>query len=83
MKIGEFILSDTIEGDREHRFNELMFLLDEMLRQGAIAPTEYTRLNTSLTEAADLRTDEAEKEEDSDDEDDKEELFTVNGRIKR
>ena len=51
----------------EHR-NELIFLLDEMLRQGAITPTEYTRLNTSLTEAADLRTDKVEKEEDSDDE---------------
>ena len=50
----------------EHR-NELVFLLDEMLRQGAITPTEYTQLNTSLTEAADLKTDEAEKVEDSDD----------------
>ena len=39
-----------------------------MLRQGAITPTEYTQLNTSLTEAANLRTDKAEKEEDSDDE---------------
>ena len=39
-----------------------------MLRQGAITPTEYTQLNTSLTETADLRTDEAEKEEDSGDE---------------
>ena len=47
--------------------NELMFLLDEMIRQGAITPTEYVQLDTSLTEAADLRTDEAEKEEDSDD----------------
>ena len=83
MKIEEFTLPGTIEGVRdkfnelyvefmrhnkhEHR-NELMFLLGEMLRQGAITPTEYTRLNTSLTEAADLRTDEAEKEEYSDDE---------------
>ena len=47
--------------------NELMFSLDGMLLQGAITPTEYAQLNTSLTKAADLRTDEAEKE-DSDDE---------------
>ena len=83
MKIEEFTLTDTIEGVRdrfnelyvefmrhnkhEHR-NELMFLLDEVLRQGTIPPTEYTQLNTGLTEAADLRTDEAEKEEDSDNE---------------
>ena len=75
MEIGEFTLPDTIEEVRdrfnelytefmrhnkqEHR-NELMFIL-------AITPTEYTRLNTSLTEAADLRTDEAEKVENSDD----------------
>ena len=39
-----------------------------MLRQGAITPTESAKLNTSLTEASDLRTDEAKKEEDSDDE---------------
>ena len=83
MEIEDFTLPDTIEGVRdrfnelyvelmrhnkhEHR-NELMYLLDEMLRQGAITPTEYTRLNTSLTEAIDFRTDEAGKEEDSDDE---------------
>ena len=83
MEIEEFTLPDTIEGvrdwfnklyvefmrhnKREHT-NELMFLLDEMLRQGAITTTEYAQLNTSLTEAADLKTDEAEKEEDSDDE---------------
>ena len=82
MEIEEFTLPDTIEGVRD-RFNklyvefmrhthehtnELMFFLDEMLRQGAITPTEYAQLNTSLTEAADLRTDGAEKEEDSDDE---------------
>ena len=73
MEIEEFTLPDTIEGVRD-RFNkhyvefmrhnkhehtnELVFLLDEMLRQGAI----YTQLNTSLTEAADLRTDEAENQ---------------------
>ena len=82
MEIEEFTLPNTIEWvrDRFNKFhvefmrhnkhehtNELVFLLDEMLRQGAITPTEYTQLNTSLTEAADLRTDEAEKEEDSDD----------------
>ena len=39
-----------------------------MLRHRAITPTEYTQLNTRLTEAAGLRTDGAEKEEDSDDE---------------
>ena len=55
-------------GHNKHEHtNELVLLLDEMLRQGAITPTEYTQLNTILTEAADLRTDEAEKEEDSDD----------------
>ena len=78
MEIEEFTLPDTIEGARD-RFNklyvefmrhnkhehtnDLVFLLDEMLRLGAITPTEYTQLNTSLTEAADLRTDEAGKEE--------------------
>ena len=39
-----------------------------MLRQGAVTPTEYAQLNTSLSESADLKTDEAEKEEDSADE---------------
>ena len=83
MEIEEFTLPDTIEGVRD-RFNELyvefmrhnkhehtnelMFLLDEMLRQGAITPTEYAQLNPSLTAAADLKTDEAEKVEDTDDE---------------
>ena len=68
----EFILPDTIEGIRE-RFNdlfvefvrkgklenrsELEFLLDELLRQDAIDPTEYTQLNTRLTETEDLATD--------------------------
>ena len=89
MKKEGFTLPGTIEGVRD-RFNqlyvefmrhnnhkhtnELMFLLDEMLRQGAITPTEYTQLNTGLTEAANLKTDEAEKEEDSDD--DKEQNLT-------
>ena len=56
MEIEEFTIPDTIEGGRD-RFNELymgfmrhnkrehtnelMFLLDKMLRQGAITPTEY------------------------------------------
>ena len=82
MEIEEFTLPDTIEGVHD-KFNKLyvefmrhnkhehtdeqVLLLDEMLRQGAITPTEYAQLNISLTEAADLRTDEAEKEEDSDD----------------
>ena len=81
IEIEEFTLPDTIEEVRD-RFNqlyvefmrhnkhehtkELMFLLHKMLRQGALTPTEYAQLNTSLTEAADLKTDEA--EEDSDDE---------------
>ena len=79
MKIEEFTLPGTIEGVRDrfnelyvkfmrHNKHELMFLLDEMLRQGAVTPTEYTRLNASLTEAAELRADEAEKEVYSDDE---------------
>ena len=71
-------LPDTIEGvnklyvefmrhNKHEHTNELVFSQDALLRQGAITHTEYTELNTSLTEAADLRTDEAEKE-DSDDE---------------
>ena len=75
MEIEGFTLPDTIEGVRD-RFNQLyvefmrhnnhkhtnqlVFLLEEMLRQGAITPTEYAQLNTSLTEAANLKTDEAE-----------------------
>ena len=53
--------------NKHEHTNDLMLLLDEMLRKGAITPTEYTQFNTGLTEAADRRTDEAEKEEDSDD----------------
>ena len=65
LEIEEFTLPDTIEGVRD-RFNklyvefmrhnkhehtnELVFFLDEMLRHGATTPTEYTQLNTSLTE---------------------------------
>ena len=79
MEIEEFTLPDTIEGVRDKLYvefmrhnkhehtNELGLLLGEMLRPGALTPTEYAQLNTSLTVAADLRTDEAEKEEDSDD----------------
>ena len=48
--------------------NELEFLLDELLRQGAIDPTEYTQLNIRLTEAEDLTTDKEEKEEEEEDE---------------
>ena len=72
MEVEEFILPDTIEGiqdrfnelyveflrkEKHENQNELQFLLDEMLRQGAIDPTEYTQLNTRLTEAEDLMTD--------------------------
>ena len=79
----EFILPDTIEGIRD-RFselyvgfvrkkkhenrNELEFLLDELLRQNVIDPTEYTQLNTRLTEAEDLTTDKEEEEEAEDEE---------------
>ena len=75
--IEEFILPDTIEGIRD-RFNELYvgfvrkgkhenrkeleLLLDELLRRGAIDPTEDTHLNTCLTEAEDLVTDKEEEE---------------------
>ena len=37
------------KGKHENR-NELEFLLDELLRQGALDPSEYTQLNTRLTE---------------------------------
>ena len=77
----EFIIPDTIKGIRE-RFNELYvefvrkgkhrraleFLLDEMLRRGAIDPIEYTQLNTRLTEIEDLATDKEEKEGGEEDE---------------
>ena len=33
--------------------NQLLLLLDEMLRQGAITSTEYIQLNTCLTEDSD------------------------------
>ena len=61
--------------NKHEHTNELVFLLDEMLRQGAITPIEYTQLNTSLTEAADLGTDEEEKEEDRDDDDEEQHLM--------
>ena len=83
LEVEEFILPDTVEGIRD-RFNELYvefvrkkkhenrneleFLLDELLRQGALDPTEYTQLNTRLTEAEDLTTDKEEKEEEEEDE---------------
>ena len=62
--IGLMSSVEFMRHNKHEHTNELMFLLDEMLRQGAITPIEYTQLNTSLTEAAD----EAEKEEDSDEE---------------
>ena len=87
--VEEFILPHTIEGIRD-RFNELYvafvrkgkrenrteleFLLDELLRQGAIDPTEYTQLNTGLMVKEDLTTDKEEKEET--DEDKEEENMT-------
>ena len=40
------------KGKHENR-NELEFLLDELLRQGGIDPTEYTQLNTRLTDLTD------------------------------
>ena len=39
-----------------------------MLRQGAIDPTEYTQLNTRLTEVEDLMTDKEQKEEEEEEE---------------
>ena len=58
------------KGKHENR-NELEFLMDELLRQGALDPNEYTQLNTRLTEEEDLTTDKEEKEE----EEDKEEKY--------
>ena len=52
------------------------FLLDELLRQGALDPSEYTQLNTRLTEEEDLTTDKEEKEEE-----DKEEENMTNAAI--
>ena len=90
MEVEEFILPDTVEGIRD-RFNELYvgfvrkgkhenrneleFLLDELLRQGALDPSEYTQLNTRLTEEEDLTTDKEEKEEEEE-EDEEEENMT-------
>ena len=89
MEVEEFILPDTIEGIRD-RFdelyvgfvrekrhenrNELEFLLDAMLRQGAIDHTEYTQLNTRLTQTEDLAIDKEETE--GDEEDDEEDNMT-------
>ena len=50
------------KGKHENR-NELEFILDEMLRQGDIDPTEYKTLNIRLTEVEDLMTDKEKKEE--------------------
>ena len=84
LEVEEFILPDTVErirgrfnelyvgfvrmGKHENR-NEFEFLLDELLRQGALDPTEYTQLNTRLTEEEDLTTDKEEKEEEDEKED--------------
>ena len=91
LEVEEFILPDTVEGIRD-RFNELYvglvrkgkqesrneleFLLDELLRQGAIDATEYTQLNTRLTEEEDLTIDKEEKEEEEEEEDEEEENMT-------
>ena len=92
----EFILPNTIEG-RQDRFNELYvgfvrkgkhenrneleFLLDELLPQGAIDPTEYTQLNTGLTEEEDLTIDKEEEEEGEEEEEDEEEENMTNATI--
>ena len=94
----EFILPDTIEGIQD-RFNELYvgfvrkgnhenrneleLELDELLRQGAIDPTEYTQLNTRLTEEEDLTIDKEEKEEgeEEEEEEDEEEENMTNATI--
>ena len=65
------------KGKHENR-TELEFLSGEMLRQGAIDPTEYTQLNTGLTVKEDLTTDKVEKEET---EEDKEEENMTNAAI--
>ena len=83
LEVEEFILPGTVEGIRD-RFNELYvgfvrkgknenrneleFLVDELLCQGALDPTEYTQLNTRLTEEEDLTTDKEEKEEEDEEE---------------
>ena len=40
----------TLQGKHEHR-NELVFLLDELLRKGGIIRVEYTQLNNILAES--------------------------------
>ena len=96
LEVEEFILPDTVEGIRD-RFNELYvgfvrkkkhenrneleFLLDELLRQGALDPSEYTQLNTRLTEEEDLTTDKEEKEEEEEEEEDEEEENMTNATI--
>ena len=93
LEVEEFILPDTVEGIRD-RFNELFvgfarkgkhenrneleFLVDELLRQGVIDPTEYTQLNTRLTEEEDLTID---KEEEEGEEEDEEEENMTNAAI--
>ena len=61
------------EKKHENR-NELEFLLDEMLRHDAIDPTEYTQLNTRLSEAEDQMIDKEEKAESEEDEEEEENM---------
>ena len=53
----------SVRKKKHENRKELEFLLDELLRQGAIDPTEYTQLNIRLTAAEDLTADKEEKEE--------------------
>ena len=61
------------EGKHEHR-NELVFLLDELLRQEGIDLDQYNQLNTMLAESLDEEDDDVKEEEemavDAEDEDD-------------
>ena len=67
---------------KHENLNELEFLLDEMLRQGAIDPTEYTQLNTRLTEVEDLMTDKKEKEEEEEEDEEEENMTKIKKRWK-
>ena len=49
--------------------NELEFLLDELLRQAAIDPTEYMQLNIRLSDEEDLTADKVEEEEEEEEND--------------
>ena len=67
----------TRQGKHEHR-NDLVFLLDELLRQQDIDKEEYTILNNALAKSLGSGiTDDEEEEEDVDDND--EETANVEG----